>query len=32
MDKRIIIQGTLFLAHIDHHHTDVLIQVEKVLD
>lgn len=32
IDKRIIIQGTLFLAHTGHHHTDVLMQVEKILD
>lgn len=32
INKRIIIQGTLFSAHTGHHHTDVLIQVEKILD
>jgi hypothetical protein len=30
--KHIKIQGTLFSAHTGHHHTDVLIEVKKVLD
>lgn len=32
INKRIKIQGTLFEALTGHHHTNVLIEVEKVLD
>ncbi|MDR7871243.1 MAG: DUF4431 domain-containing protein [Tissierellaceae bacterium] len=32
IDKRIVIQGTLFEAVFGSHHTDVLIRIEEVLD
>lgn len=31
-NKHIKIQGTLFSAHTGHHHTDVLVDVDKILD
>lgn len=31
-NKHIKIQGTLFSAHTGHHHTDILVDLDKILD